>query len=256
MQKILISSLIIAFCVLLGNTECLAQRVGKRNIMSNNKNSKQMKKALTIFAVAVAMLATANAQTGLNIGYTPQTITSSNGNWHDTIRLDGVAIGINHNIQLSGDLALSVGLQGRYGFASSETTVDLGLLGSAKATASHKHLLVDVPVLLNYGFNLGSARLTLFAGPTISFALMGKTTWSGNANVLGALNLGTDGEDDWYDDDSNNSRFDLGATLGACISFNQFRIYGGYNLGLLNLSTADNTTRKAAGFFAGIGYAL
>lgn len=215
-----------------------------------------MKKTFSFIILTVALFVSANAQTGLNIGYTPQTITTTNGNFHDTIRLDGVAVGINQNIQLSGDLALSVGLQGRYGFASSETTVDLGLLGSAKATASYKHLLVDVPVLLNYGFNLGSARLTLFAGPTISFALMGKTTWSGNANVLGALNLGTDGEDDWYDDDSNNSRFDLGATLGACISFNKFRVYGGYNLGLLNLSTADNTTRKAAGFFVGVGYAL
>lgn len=215
-----------------------------------------MKKTFSFIILTVALFVSANAQTGLNIGYTPQTITTTNGNFHDTISLDGVAVGINQNIQLSGDLALSVGLQGRYGFASSETTVDLGLLGSAKATASYKHLLVDVPVLLNYGFNLGSARLTLFAGPTISFALMGKTTWSGNANVLGALNLGTDGEDDWYDDDSNNSRFDLGATAGACLSFNKFRVYGGYNLGLLNLSTADNTTRKAAGFFVGVGYAL
>ena len=215
-----------------------------------------MKKTFSFIILTVALFVSANAQTGLNIGYTPQTITTTNGNLHDTISLDGVAIGINQNIQLSGDLALSVGLQARYGFASSETTVDL-VLGSAKATASYKHLLVDVPVLLNYGFNLGSsARLTLFAGPTISFALMGKTTWSGNANVLGALNLGTDGEDDWYDDGSNNSRFDIGATAGACLSFNQFRVYGGYNLGLLNLSTADNTTRKAAGFFVGVGYAL
>ena len=156
-----------------------------------------MKKTLTILAVAVAMLVTANAQTGINIAYTPQTINSTNGNLHDTIRLDGIAIGINQNIALSGDLALSVGLQGRYGFASSETTVNLGILGSATATAAHKQLLIDVPVLLNYGFNLGSnVRLTLFAGPTVSFALMGKTTWSGNASVLGALNLGTDGEVD------------------------------------------------------------
>ena len=129
-----------------------------------------MKKTLTILAVAVAMLVTANAQTGINIAYTPQTINSTNGNLHDTIRLDGIAIGINQNIALSGDLALSVGLQGRYGFASSETTVNLGILGSATATAAHKQLLIDVPVLLNYGFNLGSnVRLTLFAGPTVSF---------------------------------------------------------------------------------------
>ena len=216
-----------------------------------------MKKTFTLIVVAVAMLATgtANAQLRINIGYTPTTINTTNGNSHDTISLNGIAIGINQNIPISGDLFVSVGLQGRYGFDKKERTLNLGILGSANATAEYSQLSLDIPVLLNYGFNIGNdIRLSLFAGPTISFALAGKTAWSGNANVLGALNLGTDGEDDWYDEGSKNSRFDVGATIGARFAFNQFGVYGGYNLGLLNLSSADNTTRKNAGFFFGVTY--
>lgn len=199
----------------------------------------------------------ANAQTGVNIGYTPTTISTTSGNAHDTIALEGIAVGVYQNVNLSGDLNLSVGLQARYGFAKKETNVDLGLLGNANATAEYSQFMLDIPLLLNYGFNLGKElRVTPFVGATVSFALAGKTKWSGNANVLGALNLGTDGEDDWYDNGSNNSRFDLGATIGVNLGFNQFGVYGGYNLGLLNLSTADNTTRKAAGFFAGVTYKL
>lgn len=218
-----------------------------------------MKKTFAIIACAAAMLIAgkANAQTGINIGYTPTTISTTSGNSHDTIALDGIAIGINQNVSLSGDLCLSVGLQARYGFAKKETNVNLGILGSANATAEYSQFALDIPVLLNYGFNLGKdLRVTPFVGPTISFALAGKTKWSGNANVLGALNLGTDGEDDWYEENDKNSRFNLGATVGACLDFSQFRVYGGYNLGLLNLSSADNTTRKQSGWFIGLGYKL
>ena len=218
-----------------------------------------MKKTFAIIACAAVMLfaGKANAQTHINLGFTPTTISTTNGNAHDTIALNGISVGVNQNISLSGNLCLSVGLQARYGFASKESTLDLGILGSAKATADYSQLALDIPVLLNYGFNLGKdLRVTPFVGPTISFALAGKTKWSGNANVLGALNLGTDGEDDWYEEDDKNSRFNLGATFGACLDFSQFHVFGGYNLGLLNLSSADNTTRKQSGWFIGLGYKL
>ncbi len=218
-----------------------------------------MKRTIAIIACAAAMLLAgkANAQTGINFGYTPTTISTTSGNAHDTISLNGISIGINQNINLSGDLNLSVGLQARYGFAKKEVNIDLGILGTANATAEYSQFAIDIPVLLNYGFNLGKdLRLTPFVGATVSFALAGKTTWTAGASVFNALGLGTDGEDNWYDDGSNNSRFDLGATFGADLAFSQFSIYGGYNLGLLNLSTADNTTRKSAGFFVGLRYKL
>ena len=217
-----------------------------------------MIKVFSIISCAAIMLFAGNAaaQTGINIGYTPQVI-SITGNTSDTISLDGISIGFNQNLPLSGDLCISVGLQARYGFATKETSVNLGILGSANATAKYSQFSIDIPVLLNYGLNINKdMRLTPFVGPTISYALSGKTTWSGNANVLGALNIGTDGEDDWYEESDKTSRFDIGLTLGASLDYSKYRIFGGYNLGLLNLSTADNTTRKAAGWFLGISYIL
>ena len=217
-----------------------------------------MKKILTIIAVAIAMLATgtASAQTFLTLGYAPQTIKTT-GNTVDSIALNGFSVGINQNLPISGMLDVSVGLNARYSFAKKERNLNLGILGNAQATAEYSQLLLDIPVLINYSIELGTdMHVTLFAGPTVSFALAGKTTWSGNASVLGALNLGTDGEDDWYDEGSNISRFDLGGTIGVALNFAQFGVYGGYNLGLLNLSTANNTTRKASNFFIGVNYGI
>lgn len=217
-----------------------------------------MKKILTIIAVAIAMLAsgTASAQPFITLGFTPQTIKTT-GNTIDSIALNGFALGINENLPINGALDISIGLHARYSFAKKERNLNLGILGNAQATAEYSQLLLDIPVLLNYGFDLGrDISIILFAGPTASFALAGKTTWSGNANVLGALNLGTDGEDDWYDEGSNISRFDLGGTIGVALNFLQFGVYCGYNIGLLNLSTASNTTRKASTFFIGANYNL
>lgn len=218
-----------------------------------------MKKTIAIVACAALMLIVgkANAQTSVNCGYTPSTISITNGNAHDTISLQGVAIGINQNVTLSGNLDLSVGLQARYGFASYEKYVNLGLLGTAQAKVEYSQFSLDIPVLLNYAFNIGdNLYIRPFAGPTLSYALTGNTHSSGSASVLNALNLSADGDDDWYDEGSDNSRFDVGVTFGVNVTINQFYLYGGYNLGLLNLSTDDNTTRKAAGLFFGVGYCL
>ena len=217
-----------------------------------------MKKALIIMAAATLFLVgKANAQVDVNIGFATQTVTTTSGNWHDTVGTNGLFIGVSRNFPIASGLNVSLGIQGRYNFKSEEKTINAGILGSAKATAQYSQMLVDIPVLLNYGFELGSGiKLYLMAGPTISYALFGKTKWDANANVLGALNLGSDGEDDWYEEDDKYNKFDIAATFGACLDFNNIKVYGGYNLGLLNLSSADNTTRKSSNLFIGLGYSL
>lgn len=217
-----------------------------------------MKKTIAILAFAALLfVGNANAQLGVNFGYAPQKVTTVNGNWHDTVSMDGFFVGINYNQPLGSGFNVSVGLQGRFNTKSEEENLNLGILGSATAKSHKSQMLIDVPVLFNYGFQLkGDAKLTLFAGPTISYAVFGKTKWDANANVLGALNLGSDGEDDWYEENDKYNKFDLSATVGACFSFSKFRVYGGYNMGMLNLSSADNTTRKSSNWFIGLGYAL
>ena len=217
-----------------------------------------MKKALIIMAAAAMLfVGKANAQLGVNVGYAPQTIATVNGNSHDTVSMDGFFVGFNYNNPVGNGLNLSVGLQGRYNTKSETQTIDGGFLGSFNATANSSQLLVDVPVLLNYSIPLNSdIKLTLFAGPTVSYAIFGKTKWEANASVLNLLNLGGDGEDDWYEESDKYSQLDVSATIGVSLGFKGFRLYGGYNMGLLDLSSADNTTRKASNLFAGLGITL
>ncbi len=210
-----------------------------------------MKKIFAFAALAAAVLFagnTANAQLGINVGYAPQTFkmdyTSGSISLKDTTSMTGFFLGVNYNVNITGDLNVSVGLQGRYNTYSDENTV-LGVTTKTNST----QMLVDVPILFNYGLSLtDDLKVSLFLGPTISYALSGKTT-----NTVGSLETTTD----WYkEDEGNQGAFDLGGTLGVCASFSGIRLFGGYNMGLMNLSKADNTTVKGSNWFIGLGYAL
>lgn len=210
-----------------------------------------MKKIFAFAALAAAVLFagnTANAQLGINVGYAPQTFkmdyTSGSLSLKDTTSMTGFFLGVNYNVNITGDLNVSVGLQGRYNTYSDENTV-LGVTTKTNST----QMLVDVPILFNYGLSLtDDLKVSLFLGPTISYALSGKTT-----NTVGSLETTTD----WYkEDEGNQGAFDLGGTLGVCASFSGIRLFGGYNMGLMNLSKADNTTVKGSNWFIGLGYAL
>lgn len=210
-----------------------------------------MKKIFAFAALAAAVLFagnTANAQLGINVGYAPQSYkmdyTSGSISLKDTTSMTGFFLGVNYNVNITGDLNVSVGLQGRYNTYSDEQTI-LGVTTKTNST----QMLVDVPILFNYGLSLtDDLKVSLFLGPTISYALSGKTT-----NTVGSLETTTD----WYkEDEGNQGAFDLGGTLGVCASFSGIRLFGGYNMGLMNLSKADNTTVKGSNWFIGLGYAL
>ena len=88
-----------------------------------------MKKVVSFFAVAAALLiaGSAQAQLGINVGYAPETTTSvltiGNTSTKSTDVMNGFFAGVNYNINVSGDLNFSVGLQARYNTNSSEDKV-------------------------------------------------------------------------------------------------------------------------------------
>lgn len=218
-----------------------------------------MKKVFTFAAAVLIFAGMAKAQLGVNVGYAPQTYTSTytNGNNSNTTTssMTGLFAGVNYNTPLSGALSVSVGLQGRFNTSGDTTNANV-VVASGSVKTKNTQLLLDVPVLLNYGFNLGSAaKLSVFAGPTISYALMGKTKTVTTVTVLGNSTT-NESESDWYGDNSNRKNLDVSATLGVVLSYNQFRLFGGYNMGLLNLTSADNTTLKGSNVFFGVGMAL
>ena len=215
-----------------------------------------MKKIFTFVAVAAMLLiaGNANAQLGLHVGYAPQNYlgkyTSGSTTVSDTSKMTGFFVGADYNINLTGDLNVSLGLQGRYN-TSSESTTLLGTTTKVDGT----QMLIDVPVLFNYGLNLSDAlKLSVFAGPTITYALSGNTKTTISGSPAGLLDGTT--EANWYGDNTNRKKLDVALTFGAAITFSDIKIFGGYNMGLMNLTTADNTTIKGSNLFLGVGYNL
>ena len=202
-----------------------------------------MKKTLAIITVVAAMFfaGNANAQTlGINLGYAPQTTTNFTPG-----EMAGFFGGVNYNHVLSGNIGLSFGGQLRYKYKKTTNTVL-----SASQTTTHTQLLIDVPVLLNFAIPLGgNARLAVFAGPVLSYALNGNTNISENV-------LNTSNDYKWYGDNSNYKQFDLLGAVGAALEFQQFRLFGGYRMGLLDINKSEKTTSKTSGIFVGLGYIL
>ena len=210
-----------------------------------------MKKVFAFVAATMLFAGIANAQLGINVGFAPQTykatVTSGSTSSTNTMNLNGFFAGVNYNINLTGDLGVSLGVNYRINMGSEETTV-LGV--TAKDT--YNQSLVDVPILFNYGLKLSDAlKLSVFAGPTINFALSGKTT-----STYTVLGTETTTETDWYGDNTDMKKLDLSATVGVNLQYNGIRFFGGYNLGLLNTYDDDNVTRKGSNWFIGLGYSL
>lgn len=219
-----------------------------------------MKKTIAIVACAAAMLfaGKANAQLGVKVGYAPVTLTSAvtsgNTTTTSTSEMDGFFAGVNYNYGIGKDLGVSFGLQGRYNTKTSTGSANFVVVsGNDKSTTTQ--ILLDVPVLLNYSLNLGSAKLTAFAGPTFSYAVYGITHVTSTTTILGSTSTS---ETDYamYGDNSSNERFDLTAAFGLQFQFSDFRLFGGYRIGLLDLNSNDNVKTTTSGLFVGLGYAL
>ncbi|MCR4828620.1 MAG: PorT family protein [Bacteroidales bacterium] len=219
-----------------------------------------MKKALIILAVATMFfVGKSNAQVSFNFGYAPETLTTKttagNTTTTTTSEMNGFFAGVNYNYGLSDAFGVSVGLQARYNTKTSTGSANFVVVsGNDKTTTTQ--ILLDVPVLLNYGLELGSnAKLSAFAGPTFSYAVYGNTHVTASATILGTTTT-TETDYAMYDDNSNYERFDIGAAIGLQFQYSDFRLFGGYRVGLLDQNKNDNVKTTASGIFVGVGYAL
>ena len=219
-----------------------------------------MKKTIAIVACAAVMLLAgkANAQLGFNVGYAPVTLTTATtiGNTTTTSssEMDGFFAGVTYNYGLSGDLGVAFGLQGRYNTKTSTGSANFVVVsGNDKSTTTQ--LLLDVPVLFNYSLPLGSAKLTAFAGPTFSYAVYGNTHVTSTTTILGSSSTS---ETDYpmYGDNSTNERLDITAAFGLQFQYSDFRLFGGYRMGLTDLNANDNIKTTSSGLFVGLGLNL
>ena len=186
-----------------------------------------MKKAFAIVALIAAMFVAGNvqAQTTIYAGYAPETFVTGN----TSTNYQGFFAGFTKNFGLAKGIGVAAGAQFRINSKSTQ-------------------FLVDVPILFNYGIGINrDIKVTPFVGPMLSLAL------AGNSKVSVGSNTTTT---NWYGDNSNQNRFNIYAVFGADLKFNQFNVFGGYRLGLLDLNSSDNIILKNNGFFVGLGYSL
>ena len=168
--------------------------------------------------------------------------------------MDGFFAGISYNNAIGSGLNLSVGLQARYNTKTSTGSANFVVVsGNDKSTTTQ--ILLDVPVLFNYSLPLGSVKLTAFAGPTFSYAVYGNTHVTSTTTILGSSSTS---ETDYamYGDNSSNQRFDLTAAFGLQLQYSDFRLFGGYRIGLIDLNSGDYVKTTSSGMFVGLGYAL
>ena len=200
-----------------------------------------MKKVLAIVAFVAALFVAGNvqAQSMVYAGYAPETFVTGN----TRTNYQGFFAGFTQNFGLSQGIGVAAGAQ----FRMNTKTESATLLGVTSTTKDNQ-FLVDVPILFNYGIAINrDITVTPFVGPMLSLALAGNTKYT-----LGSSTSTTD----WYGDNSRMSRFNLYAVFGADLKFNQFNLFGGYRLGLLDLNSSDNVTLKTNGLFVGLGYTL
>ena len=200
-----------------------------------------MKKVLAIVAFVAAMFIAGNvqAQSTIYAGYAPESFVSGS----TSTNYQGFFAGFTQNFGLSKGIGVAAGAQFRMNTKSESTTI-LGVT----TTTKNSQFLVDVPILFNYGIGINrDITITPFVGPMVSLALAGNTKVSVGSSTSTS---------DWYGDNSRMNRFNLYAVFGADVKFNQFNLFGGYRLGLLDLNSSDNVTLKTNGFFVGLGFTL
>ena len=223
------------------------------------KKQQNMKKIFAFLAVAAATLIAGNsyAQISIRAGYAPETWTSTyngnNGN-NSTTNLTGLFVGAHYNFGLTGDLNLSAGVQYRYNFKKETSSADVLGIAGGSTEAKMTQSVLDVPIMLNYGLDLTDAfRLSIFAGPTLNLALSGNTHYTVTTTVLNQTNV-TETDYDWYGDKSSMETLNLSATFGLNITYMNFGVFGGYNIGLLDMDKDNDSKLTTSGFFVGLGY--
>ena len=219
-----------------------------------------MKRIFAFLAVAATTLIAGNsyAQLSIRAGYAPETwkttTTINNTNTTTSSSLNGVFVGVHYNLPITGDLKVSLGAQYRFNFGKETSSADfLGIVGGSTESKKTQSVL-DVPVLLNYGLDLTEAmRLSIFAGPTLNLALAGNTHYTTTVNVSGKSSV-TESDNDWYGDNSKTEQLNLSATFGVNLTYMNFGLFGGYNMGLLDMNKDSDTKLTTGGFFVGLGY--
>ena len=198
-------------------------------------------KKLLLMAAALLTVGAARAQITYSLGFINTSTTAkyeaSVGGVKisstDTDSWNGFTIGLDDNINLSGDFNVAPGIGMDFSMRSDDDV-------------KFKKFGIYVPVDFNYGFALGSDfKLSVYAGPTFDLGIV-RNAKDDNDNKV-----------NYYDEDTaiNFSRFDILLGGGVWLTFqDQLRFKVGYKAGMLNTCKTDNYTVKDNVLSISVGY--
>ena len=162
----------------------------------------------------------------------------------------GLSLGANYNFSITENMGIAVGGQFRWNH--------LHISKSIFGPMAHRHIsnvfYVDIPVMVNYSFNLNNNwKIAPFVGPMLTYGL-GGTIKICDQDYSNAV------VHPWYGDYDDSfakhdyKHLDLYGVGGVAFAYKHFNLSGGYRYGFINLAKDDVTKTHASGIFVGAGY--
>ena len=170
----------------------------------------------------------------------------------------GVRIGMNVS-RLTGDTKVAevqgvncgskVGmtLAGVIGLRLSSTTpvfLESGLYVTERGAKDVGYTNLELPLLVKYGIQADKVAFLPYIGPYFAYAISGKTKVDGKTDKVGTFD-----EKEWM----GLSRANMGFKFGCGVEYDMLYLELGYQVGVTNLSKANNATVHSGGFFANFG---
>lgn len=219
-----------------------------------------MKKIILSVVALAAISLSASAQVSVGAGYlndaTKSVYKVSNTSTENSWCSNGFYVQGMYTLPIAKGFGLDAGVKFSYLHGEQSGDVNIGSLHLANATSKTNETYLAVPVFANYKYKINrDFSVFAFAGPTFSLGLTSKTDVT--ATVLGQSKT-TNYDNYAKDDDGDASDYKrgnifLGGGLGVDLK-NTFRISLGYDFGLLNRTSVDNTTRTQNQFYVGVAF--
>lgn len=206
---------------------------------------KSIKKISLVALAAILSITFANAQVGVQAGYSMMKTTVDNSK-----ASNGFHVGPIYNMSLQGPISLQYGLLYNLYLSSDDKTTGSGDLRTGAVITRTAHQF-DVPVRVAATFPIASSISAFaFAGPNFNLGLA-----SGSSTQAWALGkkAGDPVKVDYYED-KNISRFNLQLGLGAGLQYSNMGVKFSYDFGLLDMHKSDAIDYKVNGLKVGLFY--
>lgn len=205
---------------------------------------KSIKKISLVALAAILSITFANAQVGVQAGYSMKKSTLEKAK-----AMSGFHVGPIYNMSLQGPISLQYGLLYNLYVTSSSTDK---VLNSWSTTTATDHQL-DIPVRVAGTFPLSSGlSVFVFGGPNFNLGLAGKTSVATYVDGKKSDTLSGSGKNIYENKDL--SRFNLQLGLGAGLQYSNMGVKFSYDFGLLDMHKSDLLDYKVNGLKVGLFY--